>query len=117
MKYRLIEAEKAEHRISRLCKVLGVTRQGFYAWRRRGPSLRSIGDAELARLIVTIDRRKSTADGTTSGLMLAAVSWNARLSNSLRPSAERTSFSYSAPRPVGPLVPDAAYSRIFRVTA
>ncbi len=54
MKYRLIEAEKAEHAISRLCKVLGVTRQGFYAWRRRGPSLRSLGDAELARLIVHI---------------------------------------------------------------
>ena len=54
MKYRLVEAERAEHRISRLCKVLGVTRQGFYAWRRRGPSLRSLGDAELARLIVTI---------------------------------------------------------------
>ena len=34
MKYRLIEAEKSEHRISRLCKVLGVTRQGYYAWRR-----------------------------------------------------------------------------------
>jgi hypothetical protein len=29
MKYRLIEAEKAEHAISRLCTVLGVTRQGF----------------------------------------------------------------------------------------
>lgn len=54
MKYRLIEAEKAEHTISRLCRVLGVTRQGFYAWRRRGPSLRSLDDAELARLIVTI---------------------------------------------------------------
>jgi putative transposase len=56
MKYRLIEAEKAEHRICRLCTVLGVTRQGFgfYAWRRRGPSLRQLGDAELARLIVTI---------------------------------------------------------------
>ena len=54
MKYRLIEAEKAEHTISRLCKVLGVTRQGFYAWRQRGPSLRSLDDAELARLIVTI---------------------------------------------------------------
>src|SRR6266487_6630009 len=54
MRYRLIEAEKAEHRISRLCKVLGVTRQGFYAWRRRGPSLRQLGDDELARLIVTI---------------------------------------------------------------
>ena len=34
MKYRLIEAEKAEHSISRLCKVLGVTRQGYHAWRR-----------------------------------------------------------------------------------
>ncbi len=54
MKYRLIEAEKAEHRISRLCKALGVTRQGFYAWRRRGPSLRQLGDDELAKLIVTI---------------------------------------------------------------
>jgi hypothetical protein len=54
MKYRLIEAEKAEHRISRLCTVLGVTRQGFYAWRRRGPSLRQLGDDELAKLIVTI---------------------------------------------------------------
>ena len=31
MKYRLIEAEKAEHRVSRLCTVLAVTRQGFYA--------------------------------------------------------------------------------------
>ena len=54
MKYRLVEAEKAEHAISRLCKVLGVTRQGFYAWRRRGPSLRQLGDDELARLIVQI---------------------------------------------------------------
>src|SRR5206468_6746795 len=54
MRYRLIEAEKAEHAISRLCKVLSVTRQGFYAWRRRGPSLRLLGDAELKRLIVSI---------------------------------------------------------------
>src|SRR4029450_1456740 len=54
MKSRLIEGEKAEHSISRLCKVVGVTRQGFHAWRRRGPSLRSLGDAELKRLIVQI---------------------------------------------------------------
>jgi putative transposase len=54
MRFRLIEAEKAEHAISRLCKVLGVTRAGYYAWRRRGPSLRQLGDAELARLIVEI---------------------------------------------------------------
>jgi putative transposase len=54
MRYRLIEAEKAKHSLSRLCRVLGVTRQGFYAWRRRGPSLRQLGDEELKRLIVSI---------------------------------------------------------------
>ena len=54
MRYRLIEAERAEHSISRLCTVLCVTRQGFYAWRRRGPSLRSLADDELKRLIVQI---------------------------------------------------------------
>lgn len=54
MKFRLIEAERAEHSISRLCKVLGVTRAGYHAWRRRGPSLRQLADAELARLIVQI---------------------------------------------------------------
>ena len=54
MRFRLIEAEKAEHTISRLCTVLGVTRAGYYAWRRRGPSLRQLGDDELARLIVQI---------------------------------------------------------------
>jgi hypothetical protein len=40
MKYRLIEAVKAEHSISPLCKVLGVTRADYHAWSRRGPSLR-----------------------------------------------------------------------------
>jgi putative transposase len=54
MRFRLIEAEKAEHTISRLCTVVGVTRAGYYAWRRRGPSLRQLGDDELARLIVEI---------------------------------------------------------------
>jgi putative transposase len=54
MKFRLVDAERAEHSISRLCKLLGVTRAGYHAWRRRGPSLRSLGDAELKRLIVQI---------------------------------------------------------------
>jgi len=51
MTFRLIEAEKAQHPVSRLCSVLGVTRAGYYAWRERGPSSRARGDAELAPLI------------------------------------------------------------------
>lgn len=51
MTFRLIEAEKAEHAISRLCSALGVTRQGYYAWRRRRPSARQLADRELVELI------------------------------------------------------------------
>jgi putative transposase len=51
MSFRLIEAENAEHRVSRLCSVLGVTRAGYYAWRRRPPSARRRRDVELERLL------------------------------------------------------------------
>ena len=34
-----------------MCPALGVTGQGHYAWRRRGPSARDLRDAELARPI------------------------------------------------------------------
>ena len=51
MTFRLIEAERAQHPVSRLCTVLGVTSAGYYAWRRRGPSRRALGDAELGSLI------------------------------------------------------------------
>jgi putative transposase len=51
MTFRLIEAEKAQHPVSLLCSVLGVTRAGFYAWWQRGPSRRALGDAELVALI------------------------------------------------------------------
>jgi putative transposase len=51
MIFRLIEAEKAEHAVSRLCSVLGVTRAGYYAWRARRPSRRALADRELGTLI------------------------------------------------------------------
>ena len=51
MTFLLIEAEKAEHAISRLCSVLGVTRAGYYAWRQRRPSRRRLADSELSTLI------------------------------------------------------------------
>jgi putative transposase len=52
--FRLIEAETAQHPVSLLCRVLGVSRAGFYAWRRRPPSPRARRDRELTRRIVTI---------------------------------------------------------------
>lgn len=54
MTFRLIEAKKAEHPVSLLCQVLGVTRGGYYASRRRGPSERELKDRELKALVKRI---------------------------------------------------------------
>ena len=39
-----------------MCRVLGVSTSGYYAWLRRGPSRRARRDAELAERIVSIHR-------------------------------------------------------------
>lgn len=45
--YRFIETEKAQYPVSRLCRVLGVSRSGYYAWRHRGVSARARADHAL----------------------------------------------------------------------
>jgi putative transposase len=51
MRFAVIEREKAHHAVARLCRVLGVSSSGYYAWRRRTPSERARSDAALtARL-------------------------------------------------------------------
>ena len=54
--YRFIAAEKADHSISLMCRVLGVSRSGFHAWERRPPSDRALADAWLGDRIATIHR-------------------------------------------------------------
>jgi hypothetical protein len=54
VRFRLIEAEKARHPVSLLCRVLGVSRSGYYAWRRRPISARRRQDADLLREIRAI---------------------------------------------------------------
>ncbi|MEV0973562.1 fumarylacetoacetase [Microtetraspora glauca] len=63
MKYRLIDAEKDHHDVSLLARVLGVSRQGYYAWAKRGPSARARRDAELTEKI----RRHHTASDEIYG--------------------------------------------------
>ena len=55
--YRLIDAEKAHHPVSRLARVLGVARAGYYAWACRPPSDRDRSDALLGEQIRQIHAR------------------------------------------------------------
>ena len=52
--FRLIAAEKANHPVSRLCDLLGVSRSGVHAWERRPPSDRQLSDAWLLERIKQI---------------------------------------------------------------
>ncbi len=38
MRYPLIEVEKAHYPVTQLCRILGVSRSGYYDWRRRAES-------------------------------------------------------------------------------
>lgn len=49
--FRLVEAEKAYYPVSLLCRVLGVSRSGYYAWKQRPPSKRSREDTALTEKI------------------------------------------------------------------
>ncbi len=61
--FRLIEAEKASHSIPRLCRILGVSRSGYYAWRSRPVSERACFDAVLLEKIETIHRNSRATYG------------------------------------------------------
>jgi putative transposase len=49
--FRFIAAEKVHHSIKTMCRVLGVSRAGFYAWCRREPSVRAREDERLTSRI------------------------------------------------------------------
>jgi putative transposase len=59
----LIEAEKARHSVPMLCRLLGVSRSGYYAWRNRPPSERARFDAVLSEKIEAIHRNSRATYG------------------------------------------------------
>jgi putative transposase len=59
--YRFIEMEKARFPIAYMCRQLGVSKSGFYAWRSRPPSKRALADAQLG---VTIRQIHTMSRGT-----------------------------------------------------
>lgn len=59
--FRFIGAEKASHPVAFLCRILGVSRSGYCAWRHRPPSARARADGALTAQIRQIH---ATSRGT-----------------------------------------------------
>ena len=64
MKFAFIDAEKAFHRITKLCNVLEVSRAGFYAWCGRPPSPHAVQDRRLAILVREAHERSRRTYGS-----------------------------------------------------
>jgi len=64
MRFRFIDAEKHIYPLAMLCRVMQVTRSGYYAWRIRKPSARSQRDAELLAKIRTFHQASDKSYGS-----------------------------------------------------
>ncbi|MFH1811682.1 MAG: IS3 family transposase [Pseudomonadota bacterium] len=51
MRFAFIDVEKANHAVETLCRVLQVSRSGFYAWQSRPESARAVRDRQLTAKI------------------------------------------------------------------
>lgn len=62
--FRFIDAERAHLPVALLCRMLGVSRSVYYAWKGRPPSKRSRDDAVLTAKIREIHRRSRETYGS-----------------------------------------------------
>jgi hypothetical protein len=63
MKYRFIQAHRTEYRLTGLCRTLGVSRSGYYAWRQRSASARATANARLLEQIQQLHRQTKARYG------------------------------------------------------
>lgn len=64
MKYAVIEAHRGEYAVSLMCRVLQVSRSGFYEWMKRDPSEGSTEEQRLRVEIRSIHRRSGRSYGS-----------------------------------------------------
>lgn len=64
MRFAFIRAEKARLPATKLCRALGVSRSGYYAWTRRPPSARALIDAKLVPVIRACHARSRATYGS-----------------------------------------------------
>jgi transposase InsO family protein len=64
VKYQFIAAHREEFEITVMCRVLAVSRSGYYAWRNRPTSARKMADQELSQHIKQIHHQSRQTYGS-----------------------------------------------------
>lgn len=64
MRYRFIDAEKANYPVVVLCRVLKVSRSGYYSWAARGPSSREQANVALLAKVRAIHKQSRGVYGS-----------------------------------------------------
>jgi transposase InsO family protein len=64
MKYKFIEAHREEFAVKLMCRVLKVSRSGYYDWRKRKPSAQDRANAKLLEAIRRIFKRSRKTYGS-----------------------------------------------------
>ena len=59
-----MKANQAHYPVTRMCRLLGVSTSGYYAWRGRGPSKRALSDASLTERISEIHAMSTGSYGS-----------------------------------------------------
>lgn len=63
MRFAFIGAHQNCHSVVRMCRVLGVRRSGYYAWRGRGPSQRACRERALVPVICRLHKETKQSYG------------------------------------------------------
>jgi putative transposase len=75
-RYRFVAEHRTRWSVEEMCRLLAVSRSGFYGWQRRGPSARSVENEQLAaaiqRLFAAHHRRPGSPKMTE---LLRAEGW------------------------------------------
>ena len=66
-KYQFVHDQASQYAVATLCRVLGVSRSGYYAWRTRPESQRSQADRALVGRIQTIYTHSRRTYGSPRG--------------------------------------------------
>jgi transposase InsO family protein len=64
MKYRFMEKHRVTFKVKRMCRVFGVSRSGYYAWRTRRPSARQQDNEQLLEHIWDAHKRSRSLYGS-----------------------------------------------------